>query len=64
MEKLKFTLRFIILLAALPVIMFTELTRKDKVNAEPKQNAIEKVPEVKNEEAMLNHFPFLQAVYN
>ncbi|MFI5188085.1 MAG: hypothetical protein ACHQF0_15245 [Chitinophagales bacterium] len=63
MEKLKFTFRFIILLAALPVIMYTELTRNDKVNAESKQNTIEKTSAEKNEAATLNHFP-LQAVYN
>ena len=63
MEKLRFTIRFIILLAALPAIMFTELTRKEKVNAEPKQNT-EKVSAVRTEAAMINYSPFMQAVYN
>ena len=64
MEKLRFTFRFIILLAALPVIMFTELTRNEKTNNEQKQNTAEKVSAVKTEAAMINHSPFMQAVYN
>lgn len=63
MEKLRFTLRFIVLLAALPVIMFAELTRKDKVTTEQKHKA-EKASVVTNDEAILNHSPFMQAVYN
>ncbi|HEY2721275.1 MAG TPA: hypothetical protein VGI82_06105, partial [Chitinophagaceae bacterium] len=63
-EKLKFTFRFIVLLAALPVIMFTELTRKEKVNINPKQDASEKVSDAKSNEITVDHFAFLQAVYN
>ena len=37
MEKLKFTIRFIVILSALPVIMFTELTRTEKGTTEQKQ---------------------------
>jgi len=62
MEKIKFALRFVVLLAAVPVIMFTELTRKEG-NSEPKRQAVENVV-AKADEAMLNHSPFMQAVNN
>ena len=64
MEKLRFTIRFIILLAALPVIMFTELTRKEKVNDQPKQNSVEKVATPKTNEIAFDHASLMQAVYN
>ena len=63
MEKIKFTLRFVILLAALPVIMFTELTRKDGTS-EPKRHSVENATTAKADEAMLNHPSFMQAVNN
>ena len=65
MEKLKFTIRFFTMLLALPVIMFTELTRGNSVNAQPKQ-----VHEAKISEKSADHsepvcqFTVLQAVYN
>jgi len=64
MEKLRFTFRFIILLVALPVVMFTELTRSDKGTVSHKQNATEKAAAAKSDDAMLNHSPFMQAVLN
>jgi hypothetical protein len=64
MEKLQFTIRFIIILAALPVIMYTELTRDDRGNAEQVKNTVERVSTAKSDEAMINHAPFMQAVYN
>ncbi len=64
MEKLRFTFRFIVLLLAIPVVMFAELTRNDKVNVEQKQNTSEKAISSKTDEAALNHSPFMQAVYN
>ena len=64
MEKLRFTFRFIVLLMAIPVVMYAELTRNDKVNVEQKQNTVEKVSSLKSDEAALNHSPFMQAVYN
>jgi len=63
MEKLNFTIRFIAILVALPVIMFTELTRTEKGTTEQKQ-AIEKVSVVTNQPATLSYASFfLQAVY-
>jgi hypothetical protein len=62
MEKLRFTIRFIIILATLPVIMFIELTRDDKGTIEQKQPTAEKVSKQENI-AMLNyHSPFMQAI--
>lgn len=62
MEKLRFTLRFIILLGALPVIMFTELTREEKGTTEQKQAIVEKSSK-KNEVAVVSyHSPFMQAI--
>jgi hypothetical protein len=63
MEKLRFTIRFIVILAALPVIMFTELIRTEKVPAEQKQD-MEKVSVETNQPSMLSYASFfLQAVY-
>jgi hypothetical protein len=53
----------VILLAAVPVIMFTELTRKEKGTVEQKHN-VEKVIASPTDEAMLNNSPFMQAVNN
>ncbi|HEV8284595.1 MAG TPA: hypothetical protein VGQ09_09800 [Chitinophagaceae bacterium] len=65
MEKLKFTVRCIVLLAALPVIMFVELTRGDKVTNEQNQKTAEKISVKTNEVAMIGYTsPFLQAVIN
>jgi len=62
MEKLRFTIRFIIILAALPVIMFTELTRQDNGTSQQKQNTSREVSK-KDDVAMVNyHSPFLQAI--
>ena len=63
MEKLKFTIRFIVILAALPVIMFTELTRTEKGTTEQKRN-MEKVSVEANQPAALSYASFfLQAGY-
>ena len=65
MEKIKFTLRCIALLAALPAIMFVELTRGDKVTNEQNQKTAEKISVKANEVAMIGYTsPFLQAVIN
>ena len=62
MEKLKFTIRFIAILVALPVIMFTELTRTEKGTTEQKH--MEKVSVETNQPAALSYAPFFsQAVY-
>jgi hypothetical protein len=63
MEKLKFTIRFIVILVALPVIMFTELTRTEKGTTEQKRD-MEKVSVEANQPAALSYASFfLQAVY-
>ena len=63
MEKLKFTIRFIVILFTLPVIMFTELTRTEKGTTEQKQE-MEKVSVETNQPATLSYASFfLQAVY-
>jgi hypothetical protein len=63
MEKLKFTIRFIVILVALPVVMFTELTRTEKVTKEQKHD-MEKVSVETNQPATLSYTSFfLQAVY-
>ena len=63
MEKLKFTIRFIVILAALPVVMFTELIRTEKGTTEQKQNT-EKVSVETNQPATLSYASFFsQAVY-
>lgn len=65
MEKLRFTIRFIVLLVAFPVVMFTELTREDKVTKEQKPATAEKVSEKPSDVALLSYnSPFMQAVYN
>ena len=62
MEKLRFTIRFIAILAALPVIMFTELTRTE--NGTTEQKHIEKVSVETNQPATLSYASFFsQAVY-
>jgi hypothetical protein len=62
MEKLRFTIRFIITLAALPVIMFTELTRQDHEISQQKQQTAKEILK-KDDVAMVNyHSPFLQAI--
>ena len=64
MEKLKFTIRFIAILVALPVIMFTELTRTEKGSTEQKKHDMEKVSTETNQPATLSYTSFfLQAVY-
>jgi len=63
MEKLSFTIRFIILLVAFPVIMYTELTRPETKVTEQKQSTAAK-SSAQNDAAMLNHFPLTQAVFN
>jgi len=60
---MRFAFRFVILLAAVPVVMFTELTRKEKATVEQKHN-VEKVIASQTDEAMLNNSPFMQAVNN
>jgi len=63
MEKLKFTIRFIVILVALPVVMFTELTRTEKVTKEQKHD-MEKVSAETNQSATLSYTSFfLQALY-
>jgi hypothetical protein len=63
MEKLKFTIRFISILVALPVIMFTELTRTEKGTTEKKHDT-EKVSVETNQPASLSYASFFsQAVY-
>jgi len=65
MEKLRFTIRFILILISFPVIMFTELTRNEKGTREPKQNTPEKVSAKTGEANMLSYTSFeMQAVYN
>jgi hypothetical protein len=64
MEKLKFTIRFIVILVALPVIMFTELTRTEKGNNRSKSETWQKVSVEANQPAALSYASFfLQAVY-
>jgi hypothetical protein len=64
MEKLRFTIRFIVMLAAVPVIMFSELTRKDKGNSEVTHNAEKVSVETNTNSNMLSYTSyFLQAVY-
>jgi hypothetical protein len=63
MEKLKFTIRFIAILVAFPVIMFTELTRTEKETTEQKHD-MEKVSAETSQPATLSYTSFfLQAVY-
>jgi len=63
MEKLRFTIRFIAILAALPVIMFIELTRSEKETTGQKRD-VEKVSIETNQSSTLSYASFfLQAVY-
>ena len=63
MEKLNFTIRFIVILVALPVIMFTELTRTEKGKTEQKHET-EKVSVEMHQPATLSYASFFsQAVY-
>ena len=62
MEKLKFTIRFVIILAALPVIMFTELTRNEKGASEQRQNEKVSVGTNDNSAALSYTSFFTQAV--
>ena len=65
MEKLRFTIRFITILAALPVIMFTELTRDEKGTNEQKQTKTEQVSVKTSNADMLGYTSFaMQVVYN
>ena len=63
MEKLKFTIRFVAILVALPVIMFTELTRTEKGTTGHKHRT-EKVSVETQQPATLSYASFFsQAVY-
>jgi chemotaxis response regulator CheB len=63
MEKLKFTIRFIVTLAAIPVIMFSELTRTEKGTTEQKHE-MEKVSVETHQPVTLSYASFfLQAVH-
>lgn len=65
MEKLKFTIRFFTMLLALPVLMFTELTRGNSANAQPKQVHEKQISEkTADHSELVCEFPMLQAVYN
>ena len=64
MEKLRFTIRFITILVAFPVIMFTELTRNEKGTNEQTQNTTEQAAK-KGDANMLSYTSFAtQVVYN
>ena len=63
MEKLRFTIRFIAILVALPVIMFIELTRSEKETTGQKRD-VEKVSVETSQSSTLSYASFfLQAVY-
>jgi len=63
MEKLQFTIRFIVLMVAFPVIMFTELTRTDKGTTEQKEQTTDKVSVKTTSAAMFSYTSaFMQAV--
>ena len=65
MEKLKFTIKFFTILLALPVIMFTELTRGTSAKPQPKQVHEKQISEkTANHSELVCEFPLLQAVYN
>ena len=65
MEKLRFTIRFITILVAFPVIMFTELTRDEKGTNEQKQTKTEQVSVKTSAADMLGYTSFaMQVVYN
>jgi len=61
MEKSRFTIRFIILLASFPVLMFSELTRTDK-GTDQKQTTVEKISKKNDVAAISYHSPFMQAI--
>ena len=62
MEKSRFTIRFIILLASFPALMFTELTRENKETTDQKQTAVEIVSKKSDVAAISYHSPFMQAI--
>jgi hypothetical protein len=62
MEKSRFTIRFIILLASFPALIFTELTRDDKGTTEQKQNTVETISKKNDVAAISYHSPFMQAI--
>jgi hypothetical protein len=62
MEKSRFTMRFIILLASFPVLMFSELTREDKGTTEQKQTTVETISKKNDVAAISYHSPFMQAI--
>jgi len=62
MEKSRFTIRFIILLASFPALMFSELTRVDKGTTDQKQNTVEKISKKSDVAAISYHSPFVQAI--
>ena len=65
MEKLRFAIRFITILVAFPVIMFTELTRDEKGTNEQKQTKTEQVSVKTGAADMLGYTSFaMQVVYN
>jgi hypothetical protein len=61
MEKSRFTIRFIILLASFPVLMFSELTRNDN-GTDQKQTTVEKISKKNDVAAISYHSPFMQAI--
>jgi hypothetical protein len=64
MEKLRFTIRFIAILVAFPVIMYTELTRDEKGTNEQKQTKTEQVSVKTGDADMLSYTSFaMQVVY-
>ena len=65
MEKLRFAIRFISILVAFPVIMYTELTRNEKGTNEQTQNTTEQASAKKGDANMLSYTSFAtQVVYN
>jgi hypothetical protein len=65
MEKLRFTIRFIAILVAFPVIMFAELTRDEKGTNEQRQIKTEQVSVKTSAADMLGYTSLaMQVVYN
>jgi hypothetical protein len=62
MEKSRFTIRFIILLASFPALMFSELTRENKGTTDQKQTTVEKISQKNDVAAISYHSPFMQAI--
>jgi hypothetical protein len=62
MEKSRFTIRFVILLASFPALMFSELTREDKGTPNQKQTTVEKISKTNDVAAISYHSPFVQAI--